>query len=92
MASVQRYRVYVWKSPQSKAATVVQDVVARSVDNAINAVLLTHRMSKASYVWLICHDDDRIDVHRYDVAFELPPLASLLPQGGRSDGRHERRR
>lgn len=88
-----RYRVYVWKSRAAKAASIVEDIVAQSIDNAINAVLLTHNLKKASYVWLICHDDERIDVHRYDVVYQLPPLASLqVAQGGRSHVRRAAKR
>lgn len=78
-----RYRVYVWKSRAAKAASIVEDITAQSIDNAINAVLFTHNITKASYVWLICHDDERIDVHRYDVVYQPPTLASLhAVQGG----------
>ena len=89
-----RYRVYVWKSRSAKAASIVEDITAQSIDNAINAVLLTHRLLKASYVWLICHDDDRIDVHRYNVQYVQPTLASLQAPvtGGRSHDRREKRR
>jgi len=88
-----RYRVYVWKSRVAKAASIVEDIVAQSIDNAINAVLLTHNLKKASYVWLICHDDDRIDVHRYNVEYQPPTLASLQAvQGGRPHVRRATKR
>ncbi len=90
-----RYRVYVWKGARDKAASIVEDITAQSIDNAINAVLLTHHLLKASYVWLICHDDDRVDVHRYNVEFVQPTFASLqapAPSGRRSYVRREGRR
>ena len=89
-----RYRVYVWKSARDKAASIVEDVTAQSVDNAINAVLFTHHLLKASYVWLICHDDEDVDVHRYNVEYVQPSLASLrvAATGSRSHGRRQTRR
>ncbi len=85
MAASRRYRVYVWKSRSAKAASIVEDIKAESVDNAINAVLFTHNLKKAAYVWVICHNDDRIDVHRYEVEYQPPTLASLhVTQEGRS--------
>lgn len=88
-----RYRVYVWKSGRDKGASIVEDITANSLDNAINAVLFTHGLVKAAYVWLLCHDDDQIDVHRYNVQYVQPTLASLqVPVGRRSHGRREKGR
>ncbi len=88
-----RYRVYVWTSRAAKAASIVEDITAQSIDNAINAVLFLHNLKKVSYVWLICHDDERIDVHRYNVEYQPPTLASLQAvQEGRSHVRRATKR
>lgn len=74
------YRVYVWKSRHLKTASVVQEVQAPSVDDAIHAVLLHSWILKAAYVWVVSSDDESVDVHRYNVHFssEHPTLLDVI--------------
>lgn len=82
-----RLRVYLWKSKRPVAADIVQDVKAQTVNNAIAAVMLTHNVQCAAYVWVANHEDSSKDVHRYNVVREdlmrqiaLPPASAWRAQ------------
>lgn len=62
-----RYRVYLWRDGRRQAADIVHEVVSSSVDAAIQAVLLAFTLARVYYVWVVCLDDEAIDVHRYHV-------------------------
>lgn len=67
-----RYRVYVWRTEQDIAATVVQDVLASLIETAIQAVLRQSSITFAYYVWVISPDDDELDYFRYRVSAVRP--------------------